>query len=209
MPFRWSPIELQSNPGSRVDDRQIDSEHKESGKEAPTMGVHAIMDRQALGVAELPSREKDSDRQMSHSSIREVSRRCRAVGAERGKSGLKRIRRLRVQNRNLRDDGLNSPLFFAVRPHHEIPAQNPALSVGQVWVLRVGDVQLVGRLLRSQLGLAGGSFATMLLRVLRISCQLPDSVYNHIPFGMIGSSFDTSQKCQSPRLSLFRSGTAQ
>ena len=96
MPFRWSPIELQSNPGSRVDDRQIDSEHKESGKEAPTMGVHAIMDRQALGVAELPSREKDSDRQMSHSSIREVSRRCRAVGAERGKSGLKRIRRLRL-----------------------------------------------------------------------------------------------------------------
>ena len=102
-----------------------------------------------------------------------------------------------------------SPLFFAVRPHHEIPSQNPALSVGQVWVLRVGDVQLVGRLLRSQLGLAGGSFATMLLRVLRISCQLPDSVYIPIPFGRIGSSFDTSQKCQSPRLSLFRSGTAQ
>ena len=126
MSFRWSPIELQSNPGSRVDDRQIDSEHKESGKEAPAMGVHAIMDRQALGVAELPSREKDSDRQMSHSSIREVSRRCRAVGAERGKSGLKRIRRLRVQNRNLRDDGVNSPLFFAVRPHHEMRRRHHA-----------------------------------------------------------------------------------
>ena len=77
MSFRWSPIELQSNPGSRVDDRQIDSEHKESGKEAPTMGVDTIMDRQALGVVRLPSGEKDSDRQMSHSSIR----RCLA-GAE-------------------------------------------------------------------------------------------------------------------------------
>ena len=61
-PFRWSPIALQSNPASRVDDRQIDSEHKESGKEAPAMGVDAIMDRQALGVAWLPSGEKDSDR---------------------------------------------------------------------------------------------------------------------------------------------------
>ena len=58
--------------------------------------------------------------------IRELSRRCRAVGAERGKSGLKRIRRLRMQNRNLRDDGLNSPLFFAVRPHHEMRRRHHA-----------------------------------------------------------------------------------
>ena len=92
-----------------------------------------------------------------------------------------------------------SPLFFAVRPPHEIPSQNPALSVGQVWVLRVGDVQLVGRLLRSQLGLAGEILATMLLRVVRISCHLPDrlTVYHLLPFGMslIGSSRDTSQTC--------------
>ena len=33
---------------------------KESGEEAPTEGVHAIMDRQALGVAELPTGGEDA-----------------------------------------------------------------------------------------------------------------------------------------------------
>ena len=46
--------------GSMVD-RSI--RRKESGEEAPTMRVDAIMARQALGVAWLSSREKDSNRQ--------------------------------------------------------------------------------------------------------------------------------------------------
>ena len=61
--LRWGPIASQSigNPSSRVDGRLI--RHKESGEEAPTMRVDAIMARQALGVAWLSSVEKDSDRQ--------------------------------------------------------------------------------------------------------------------------------------------------
>ena len=61
--LRWGPIASQSigNPSSRVDGRLI--RHKESGEEAPTMRVDAIMARQALGVAWLSSMEKDSDRQ--------------------------------------------------------------------------------------------------------------------------------------------------
>ena len=55
-------VESDSNPSGRVSDRQ--TEQKESGKEAPARGVGAILDRQALGVAWLPSGEKDSDRQM-------------------------------------------------------------------------------------------------------------------------------------------------
>ena len=60
--LRWGQIASQSigNPSSRVDGRLI--RHKESGEEAPTMRVDAIMDRQALGVAWLSSMEKDSDR---------------------------------------------------------------------------------------------------------------------------------------------------
>ena len=55
-------VESDSNPSGRVSDRQ--TEQKESGKEAPARGVGAILDWQALGVAWLPSGEKDSDRQM-------------------------------------------------------------------------------------------------------------------------------------------------
>ena len=63
---RFAGVRLHPNPlairrvGSMVD-RSI--RRKESGEEAPTMRVDAIMARQALGVAWLSSREKDSNRQ--------------------------------------------------------------------------------------------------------------------------------------------------
>ena len=69
--------------------------------------------------------------------IRDLSRRCKAVdGAERDNSGLKRIRRLRVQSRNLRDM-MDVPHSSAVRPHREIPSQIPALIVGSRWIARL------------------------------------------------------------------------
>ena len=69
--------------------------------------------------------------------IRDLSRRCKAVdGAERDNSGLKRIRRLRVQSRNLREM-MDVPHSSAVRPHREIPSQIPALIVGSRWIARL------------------------------------------------------------------------
>ena len=59
--------------------------------------------------------------------IRDWSCRCRAVGVERGKAGLKRIRRLRVQSRNLRHDGF-SALLRGLTTSRNTPA--PSRSAG-------------------------------------------------------------------------------
>ena len=65
---------------------------KQSGEEAPTEGVHAIMDRQALGVAELPTGGEDTRQKVAicwiQSADPESFRGCGARGEYRGSSGL-------------------------------------------------------------------------------------------------------------------------
>ena len=55
--------------------------------------------------------------------FRDSFSRCEVAGADMVLPGLKRIRRLRAQSRNLRWDGLSA--FFAVRRRHEIPTLFP------------------------------------------------------------------------------------
>ena len=74
------------------------------------------MARQALGVAWLPSREKDSDRQMQ---------KLRLVLQVQSRS--RRTRQIRAQANSPLDSAesesafmMDAPLLLAVRPHHEI-----------------------------------------------------------------------------------------
>ena len=62
-----------------------------------------------------------------------------------------------------------SPLLFAVRPHLEIPAQFPALNVGQVWLSEFFFFAIA-----ACNGLASELFAArrLPLVLVRISCQL-------------------------------------
>ena len=65
------------------------------------------------------------------------SSRCEVAGAEMVLPGLKRIRRLRAQSRNLRWDGLSA--VFAGRRHHEIPTLFPPLLCNRFRHLVHGD----------------------------------------------------------------------
>ena len=69
--------------------------------------------------------------------FRDSFSRCEVAGADMVLPGLKRIRRLRAQSRNLRWDGLSA--FFAVRRHHEIPTLFPPLLCNRFLHLVHGD----------------------------------------------------------------------
>ena len=65
------------------------------------------------------------------------SSKCEIAGADMVLPGLKRIRRLRAQSRNLRWDGLSA--VFAGRRHHEIPTLFPPLLCNRFRHLVHGD----------------------------------------------------------------------